>query len=123
MPTGTPVTRLVDADVIRQHLIEADLSQRSAARVLRIDERTMRRYCSGDLPVPPYVILALTQISQMRRNAQVVTLLDQLKLSASDGPVTKERLMENNERLRRAAEYAIGYASQLESDHQSSVAS
>jgi hypothetical protein len=122
MTTETREAPLVDADIIRHHLIEAELSQRSAARTLGIDERTTRRYCSGDLPVPPYVIFALMQISQMRRNANVVALLDQMKLSTSDGPVTKERLMENNEGLRRAVEYAIGHASQLESHHQSSAA-
>ena len=72
--TGETPIPLVDANIIRHHLTEANLSQRGAAGVLRIDERTMRRYCSGDLPVPPYVILALMQISQMRRNAEVVAL-------------------------------------------------
>jgi hypothetical protein len=122
MTTETPSSPLVDADIIRQHLAEADLSQRSAARVLRIDERTMRRYCSGDLPVPPYVILALMQVSQMRRNAEVVALLDKLKLTISKGPLTKERLMEDNEKLRRAVEFAIGHASQLEFDQEGSAA-
>lgn len=110
MTTDTPAVPLVDAYIIRQHLTEADLSQRSAARTLRIDERTMRRYCSGDLSVPPYVIFALMQVSQMRRNSAVVALLDQGKLSTSDGPLTKERLMENNEELRRAIEFLIGRA-------------
>ena len=112
MTTETP-TPLVDATVIRQHLTEANLSQRSAAGVLRIDERTMRRYCSGDLPVPPYVILALMQVSQMHRNAEVVALLDSGKLSTSEGPLTKERLMKNNENLLRAVDFLVGHASQL----------
>ena len=92
MTTETP-TPLVDATIIRLHLAEAKLSQRSAAGVLRIDERTMRRYCSGDLPVPPYVILALMQVSQMHRNAEVVALLDSGKISTSEGPLTKEQLV------------------------------
>jgi hypothetical protein len=112
MTTETP-TPLVDATILRHHLIEANLSQRSAARVLRIDERTMRRYCSGDLPVPPYVILALMQVSQMHRNAEVVALLDSGKLSTSEGPLTKERLTENNETLRRAIDFLVGHASRL----------
>jgi len=113
MTTETPIP-LVDANIIRHHLAEANLSQRSAARVLRIDERTMRRYCSADLPVPPYVILALMQVSQMHRNAEVVALLDSAKLSTSEGPLTKERLMENNETLRRAVDFLVGHASQLD---------
>jgi hypothetical protein len=119
MTTETPIP-LVDANIIRHHLAEANLSQRSAARVLRIDERTMRRYCSGDLPVPPHVILALMQVSQMRRNAEVVALLDSGKLSTSDGPLTKERLIENNETLRRAIEFLVGHASQRELEHEAS---
>jgi hypothetical protein len=121
MTTETPTPR-VDATVIRQHLAEANLSQRSAARVLRLDERTMRRYCSGDLPVPPYVILALMQVSQMHRNAEVVALLDSGKISTSDGPLTKERLMENNETLRRAVDFLVGQASQLELEQEASGA-
>jgi hypothetical protein len=121
MTTETP-TPLVDATILRHHLTEANLSQRSAAGVLRIDERTMRRYCSGDLPVPPYVILALMQVSQMHRNAEVVALLDSGKLSTSEGPLTKEQLMENNERLRRAVDFLVGHASQLEREQQAAGA-
>ena len=117
MTTETP-TPLIDATIIRLHLAEAKLSQRSAAGVLRIDERTMRRYCSGDLPVPPYVILALMQVSQMRRNAEVVALLDSGKISTSGGPLTKEQLTENSKRLRRAVDFLVGHASQLEQTQQ-----
>ena len=112
MTTETP-TPLLDATILRHHLTEANLSQRSAARVLRIDERTMRGCCSDDLPVPPYVILALMQVSQMHRNAEVVALLDSGKLSTSEGPLTKERLTENNETLRRAIDFLVGHASRL----------
>ena len=73
----------------------------------------MRRFCSGDFPVPPYVILALMQISQMHRTAEVVALLDSGKLSTSKGPLTKEQLMENNEKLRGAVDFLVGDASQL----------
>lgn len=120
--TTETATRLVDATIIRQHLTEANLSQRSAAGVLRIDERTMRRYCSGDLAVPPYVILALMQVSQMHRNAEVVALLDSGKLSTSEGPLTKEQLAENNEMLRGAIDFLVGHASRLEIEHEASNA-
>jgi hypothetical protein len=110
MTTETPAVPLVDACIIRQHLTEADLSQRSAARTLRIDERTMRRYCSGDLSVPPYVILALMQVSQMRRNSEVAALFDQGKLSTSGGPLTNVQLIEDNQKLRGAVEFLIGRA-------------
>ena len=44
-----------DADLVREHLEALGLSQRDAARQLRIDDRSMRYYCAGKLPVPPVV--------------------------------------------------------------------
>ena len=49
-------------DQLRDLLTRAGLSQRGAARELGIDERTMRRYVAGDLPVPRVVELALTAL-------------------------------------------------------------
>jgi hypothetical protein len=56
MPMNTDDT---DADRIRLELARLGLGQRAAARALRIDERTLRRYCSGQLPVPRVIWLAL----------------------------------------------------------------
>lgn len=53
-----------DADKIRTFLSEAGLSQRAAARLLGVDERTMRRYCAGHTPVPRVVWLALERITE-----------------------------------------------------------
>ena len=53
---------LTDADLIREHLEALKLSQREAGRQLGIDNRTMRYYCAGQLPVPPAVMLALQQL-------------------------------------------------------------
>jgi len=57
MSTKNP--RLPDAalhrsepDYLRELLAAAKLSQRSAARVVGVDERTMRYYASGDSPMP-----------------------------------------------------------------------
>ena len=47
---------------LRQRLATAGLSQRAAARMLDINERTMRRYASGALPIPKTVELALEVI-------------------------------------------------------------
>lgn len=41
-----------DADILRSQLESVGLSQRMAARELCIPERTMRRYCAGQLPIP-----------------------------------------------------------------------
>lgn len=47
------------------------LSQRAAAKALEINERSMRRYCSGDQPVPKTVELALLYLaSQSQRDSQ-----------------------------------------------------
>ncbi len=39
-------------------------SQREMAAKLDIDERTMRRYIAGDLPIPRVVALAIELISE-----------------------------------------------------------
>jgi plasmid maintenance system antidote protein VapI len=51
-----------DADIIRQHLAALQLSQREAARQLGVDDRTMRYYCTGKIPVPPAVMMALQKL-------------------------------------------------------------
>ncbi len=48
-------------------LADAGLSQRAAARELEINERTMRRYCAGDSPVPWIVLLAVERLRDTRR--------------------------------------------------------
>ena len=57
-PPGGPT----DADFIRELLEALGLSQREAARRLGIDNRTMRYYCSGKLPVPQTVLLGLQEM-------------------------------------------------------------
>lgn len=51
-----------DSTRLRNLLADAGLSQRGAARALDLDERTMRRYCAGDTPVPKVVWLALDTV-------------------------------------------------------------
>lgn len=48
-----------DADRLRDTLAALELSQRGAARQIGVNERTMRRYCLGESPVPRMVWLAL----------------------------------------------------------------
>lgn len=57
---------MTDPDRLRALLAAAGLSQRAAARELGIDAREMRRYCSGDLPVPRVVWLALERLADAR---------------------------------------------------------
>jgi hypothetical protein len=96
------------ADILRDDLARAGLSQRSGARALRVDYRTMHRYCLGDLDVPYPVLMAARELPLLDRNLEVIRMLDSGRLSTSDGPVTKERLLENNKKLRRAIDYLVG---------------
>lgn len=45
---------------LRELIESSGLSQREIARLLVIDERTLRRYLAGDLPIPKVVELAVT---------------------------------------------------------------
>jgi hypothetical protein len=44
---------------LRTELARIGLSQRAAARLLNIDERTMRKYIAGDLVIPEMQVWAL----------------------------------------------------------------
>jgi len=59
---------VTDAERIRARLASLDLTQRGAARALSIDERTMRRYCSGTHPIPQVIWLALDGLGKQRIN-------------------------------------------------------
>lgn len=48
---------------LKRVLAKAALSQRGAAKLLEINERTMRRYISGEQPIPRVVEYALLWIS------------------------------------------------------------
>jgi len=45
---------------LKKLIDDSGLSQREVAKMIRIDERTMRRYIAGDLPIPGVVELAVT---------------------------------------------------------------
>jgi hypothetical protein len=53
----------VTAAQLKRVLAKAALSQRGAAKLLEINERTMRRYIAGDMPIPRVVEYALLWIS------------------------------------------------------------
>ena len=46
---------MTEADKLRALLDSLELSQREAAALAGINQRTMRRYCSGDQPIPPWL--------------------------------------------------------------------
>jgi hypothetical protein len=47
---------------------EVGLSQRAAARLLDIDERTMRKYVAGDLVIPELLVRALRGLAQREQD-------------------------------------------------------
>jgi hypothetical protein len=75
---------------LRTALARMDLSQRAAARLLDIDERTMRKYVAGDLVIPEMLVWALrglaSDMTAAERNRDLLRLLgvDPRGLSAAD---------------------------------------
>jgi hypothetical protein len=53
---------------LRTTLARIGLSQRGAARLLKIDERTMRKYVAGDLVIPEMLVWALRGLSQREQD-------------------------------------------------------
>jgi plasmid maintenance system antidote protein VapI len=49
----------VTAMQIQRLLDRSGISQRGAAKALEINERTMRKYCAGDAPIPRTVEYAI----------------------------------------------------------------
>jgi hypothetical protein len=62
------------ATELRETLTRAQLTQRGAARVLNINDRTMRRYCAGDQAIPPtieYSVLYLAFVANAAERAAI----------------------------------------------------
>jgi hypothetical protein len=114
MATLTSEPNRTTADILRDHLEAAGLSQRAGARALRIDERTMRRYCSGDLDVPHLVLYAASKLPLIDRNAEVIRMLDSGKLSTGDGSLTREQFAKKNRVLFQTIEFLVGRAERPE---------
>jgi ribosome-binding protein aMBF1 (putative translation factor) len=104
------------ADIIRRQLAAIGLSQRAAARELALDERTLRRYCTGDLAVPPVVTHALRWLEQVRLNEQVLSMLEDGLMSTSDGSATHNQLVAKTARLRQAIQKLTGQIGETTSD-------
>jgi hypothetical protein len=61
------VTSISDSARVHELLKRAHMGQSEAARVLEISDRDMRRYASGEKPVPRVVILALERLVDLER--------------------------------------------------------
>jgi hypothetical protein len=55
---------MTEADWLRSTLEELGMSQREAARRLEVDDRTMRYWCSGQMPIPKVIKLAIETLSE-----------------------------------------------------------
>ncbi len=62
-----PYTMLMRPRQFRKLLENADLKQVEAAKAIEVDPRTMRRYVSGETPVPLVVVLALRYVIEQRQ--------------------------------------------------------
>jgi Domain of unknown function (DUF4209) len=102
LPEGADAGAPSDANLIRQQLEAIGLSQREAARQLGLDDRSLRYYCAGKLPVPRGVFLALRQLEEIRQNDRCLAMLEDGTMSTSDGQLSAERFRNAN-RDRRAA--------------------
>ena len=118
MPYLWHVPKILSAsDVLRAQLEKAGLSQRGAARELEIDERTMRRYCSGELPVPSTITMALRWLAIVHNNERVVEFttkdgarLKYVRADGSDLDITEQetqRLRGINAKLKAEAKKAV----------------
>ncbi len=58
------------AKQLQRLLDNAELSQRGTARELELNERTMRRYVSGDQPIPRVVEFAVRYLIHTKGQAQ-----------------------------------------------------
>ena len=52
---------------LRKILEKAQLTQAEAGRLIGVTDRTMRRYVSGETPVPRVVVLALAHVIEQRK--------------------------------------------------------
>lgn len=51
---------------LQKLLDRAELSQRGAAKAIEIDERTMRKYISGELPIPKKIEYAVQWLVHLK---------------------------------------------------------
>jgi hypothetical protein len=60
------------AESLRRQLEKAGLTQRTAAMALDITDRSMTRYCSGEVEVPMMVTMALRWLEMIHNNDRVI---------------------------------------------------
>jgi transcriptional regulator with XRE-family HTH domain len=104
-----------DADRLRALLVRAGLSQRAAAKLLNIEERTMRQWCAGQGKPPESVFRALnprlTHTENLRRmiesNEKTIDALQNGRITGlgyGRGPSDPQSVAAEIDRLRKQNE-------------------
>ena len=79
----------VEAQGLRELLERADLSQRAAARLLDVDERTVRYWCAGRVRAPSWVFRALSPRLTHSENLRRMVASDEVEIAAlEDGRIS-----------------------------------
>jgi hypothetical protein len=64
---GQNARMTIDCNLYRELLAELGFSQVEAARIFEVDERTSRRWASGELPFPVAVAMLLSLMTEYPR--------------------------------------------------------
>jgi transcriptional regulator with XRE-family HTH domain len=84
-----PSTDPTDADRLRALIEGAHLSQRAAARLLHIDERTMRQWCAGQGTPPESVFRALSpRLTHVENLQRLIESNEKTIAAMQDGRIT-----------------------------------
>jgi transcriptional regulator with XRE-family HTH domain len=87
-PDSSP-SQSTDADRLRALLTRAGLSQRGAARLLNVEERTMRQWCAGQGTPPVSVFRALSPRLTHMENVHRLIEENEMSIKAmQDGRIT-----------------------------------
>lgn len=98
-----------DAEELRFLLKAANLSQRSAAKYLNVDDRTMRSWCAGDGRPPAPVLRALefraaypaSLMRMIESNERTISAIQEGRITAlGDGPDAKVKCLAELEKLK-----------------------
>lgn len=102
-----------DAEELRFLLKATNLSQRTAAKYLNVDERTMRSWCAGDGKPPAPVLRALEfraaypagLMRMIESNERTINAIQDGRITGlGDDPDAKVKCLEELERLKRLNE-------------------
>ncbi len=102
-----------DAEELRFLLKAANLSQRTAAKYLNVDERTMRNWCTGDGKPPAPVLRALEfraaypagLMRMIESNERTINAIQDGRITGlGDSPDAKVKCLAELERLKRLNE-------------------